>query len=1380
MRSLRMFLTSRLFLVGVLLIAVLTGVLLLQNGVRSMAAAEARESERLQTATSQLASATEEILQFRRKSIVFLASTPPIQGIVRATGNQGYDAVGESSLNRWRTRLAQIFSGFLAANDDIYQARMIGVADGGREIVRVERDGTRIVVVPDDQLQRKGDRPYFTETLAQPVETPFISAINLNRENGALEVPHRPTARVSIPVYGADSKIFGIVIINVDLTQRIERFAEAAPPGGTMYVLNQDGDYLVHPDRARRFGFDLGHRYRWQDDFKPDGSVGGMARFASRSGPVLAEEVRLRRNPDDPSRYLRFVATVPASALTAGLWASQGRTALWSLLFGLAALLPLYLYWLAGLRGRLALEQRGRLAAIVEHSADAIVSLRPDGQVLSWNRGAEQLFGHAAEAAVGQWLDALIIPDGRRATELDDIPRLMRGEAVPVREFRRSGRDDQLLWVESRLSPVRDADGQIIEVAAQFRDVSEARAARDALTALNNRLEEEVRQRTAELERVASLQRAILDHAGFAVIATDPGGIITLFNPAAERMLGYRHDAMVGRQSPVILHDAGELAARARELTAELGHPVAADFEAIVARAFERGPDERDWTYLHQDGSRIPVRLVVTTLRTGDGELIGHLSLAADLSDLHRREQELVAARELAEAAATAKSHFLANMSHEIRTPMNAVLGMLQLLSRTPLDFAQADYTAKAESAARTLLGIIDDILDFSKIEAGKLALDPHPFYVDNLLRELGVILGVTIGDKNVELLFDIAPDLPPYVIGDALRLQQVLLNLAGNAIKFTERGEVIVSARLLARDEAQLRLGFTVRDTGIGMTGEQMSRIFEGFEQAQSSTSRRFGGTGLGLAISQRFVQMMGGDIRVDSTPGQGSVFSFDAVVQAAVAPAAVPASAVPQLHGLRVLIIDDNAAARRILAGIVDSLGWHADMAVSAAEGLQRLAGDEHFDVVLVDWRMPDVDGWRASEQIREQSRDAAQLILMVTARGREAMLQQPEAGRSLIDGFLVKPITASMLLDAVADARVGHGGPWAGPRVTQGGGARLRGRRILVVEDNPTNQQVARELLAGEGAQVDVAADGEAGVEAVRRKTPGYDAVLMDVHMPGLDGYGATRRIRDELGMRTLPIIAMTANAMPADRAACLAAGMNEHIGKPFHLDDLVALLRAQIGDPVADGPAPAPPPTGFDGAIARFGGNRDLFAREAGRFAARCVSLADEWRAAAAAHDLADLQAQLHTLKGVAGTLGADDLATAAGVLEAQLLQAAPQQQIAPLLAHVIELLPLAAAQLTQAAEDQAMMPSPTLTPMTVDALLPAARQLLDLLLHNDLAALDRGEALAVALDVQAAGRGQALREALQAMDFTAARQACAAIVTLLEKEPQSDTAPGASC
>ena len=752
---------------------------------------------------------------------------------------------------------------------------------------------------------------------------------------------------------------------------------------------------------------------------------------------------------------------------------------------------------------------------------------------------------------------------------------------------------------------------------------------------------------------------------------------------------------------------------------------------------------------------------------------------ARDVSDRKAMEGALIEAKLAAEAASQAKGQFLANMSHEIRTPMNAVLGLLQLLQHTELSDRQRDYAQKAHAAAQSLLGILNDILDFSKVEAGKMVLEDAPFRLDQLLRNLSVVLSTAVARKDVEVLFDVGADIPRVLKGDSLRLQQVLLNLAGNAIKFTEHGEVVLSVRSLDSPAERGRIEFAVQDSGIGIAADKLESIFAGFIQAEASTGRRYGGTGLGLAISQRMVRLMGGELTVDSAPGHGSRFSFilefSRIDLVGTSEATLHRATTAQPHALRVLIVDDNATARAVLTETMARLGWQADTAVDGAAALALLESNNadsqpRYDAIFVDWQMPGMDGWETAQRIRAM-RQAGQapVIIMITAHGREVLAERLESDDNPLNGFLVKPVTASMLFDALADASAGHATALDRRSSHRPQAVPLAGLRLLIVEDNLTNQQVARELLTLQGARVDVAGNGRQGIDRVAAAEQPYDAVLMDLQMPDMDGFEATRILRGRMGLRQLPIIAMTANALPEDREKCLAAGMNDHVGKPINMKSLVAVLLRHCGRPATAkpvAPSPAHPilplpelPPGFAlaNALERLGNNRETFVRMLGIFKLDQHALRERLLEALAQHDLASAARELHTLKGLAGTLGASALADFSRNAEAAVKDGSDHAAIDALPARLAAALDETLAVL----EGVATLFAPTrktgpAEPLADDAaLLAELENLEELLAKRNLRALDVHGALQNDFGPMLGAKLTPLNTAIAQMDFSAA-------------------------
>jgi signal transduction histidine kinase/CheY-like chemotaxis protein len=546
--------------------------------------------------------------------------------------------------------------------------------------------------------------------------------------------------------------------------------------------------------------------------------------------------------------------------------------------------------------------------------------------------------------------------------------------------------------------------------------------------------------------------------------------------------------------------------------------------------------------------------------------------------DAERRlvvEAELRTAVDTAVAAAAAKGRFLANMSHEIRTPMNGILGLLKLLQITELTARQRDYSTKIDIAARSLLALLNDILDFSKAESGKMELAPEPFRLEQMLRNLSVILAANLDGRDIDLIFDIAPDLPPLICGDQLRLDQILTNLCTNAIKFTPRGQVVVALRKKADTADTVSIEFSVQDSGIGIAQENQSHIFSGFSQAEATTTRRFGGTGLGLAICRHLVELMGGQLQLDSSLGLGSTFSFQLdfpqVVDTQDVVSTLPSAQSP---GGPMLVVCNNAVAGALIQSGIQSPGSSVTLVASGRQaldlimaGLSKTGVVFPYPVILLDCQIPDMDAWQTTLGIRElvQHRNLIQpTIILMSSDGGEQMILNAEIDAHPLTGFVVKPVTPAMLWDTVAAAQivqphVSMPTPQAKP---------LSGLRILVVEDNLINQQVAQELLWHAGAEVALASNGQLGIDAVAGAQRQFDVVLMDIQMPVLDGYAATQYIRKQLGLKDLPIIAISANALASDRSECLAAGMTDHIGKPF---DMAQLIRVVL---CATGPAPNP--------------------------------------------------------------------------------------------------------------------------------------------------------------------------------------------------------------
>jgi len=647
--------------------------------------------------------------------------------------------------------------------------------------------------------------------------------------------------------------------------------------------------------------------------------------------------------------------------------------------------------------------------------------------------------------------------------------------------------------------------------------------------------------------------------------------------------------------------------------------------------------------------------------------------------DLARMNEEILTANQRLKELDVKKSDFLANMSHEIRTPMNAIIGMSYLALQTDLTEKQHDYISKVQSSANALLGVINDILDFSKIEAGKLDIESVDFQLEDVLANVAHLLSQKADEKGLELLISTPQSVPVSLVGDPLRLGQVLINLSNNAVKFTEKGKIIISVELEEKKTHQVRLRFCVRDTGIGMTTEQVARLFQPFSQADNSTTRKYGGTGLGLSISKNLVEMMGGEISVDSVAGQGSTFTFTAELGLQPVQKQKKKLLPDTLAGLRVLIVDDQESSQEILREMLESFECNVTVAGSGENGLAELKkasnGGSPFDLVLMDYKMPGSNGLEAAGLIKNYTGlSKIPAIIMVTAYGREEIRQQ--AGNIGVDGFLDKPVTPSTMLETIMHIIVGTDKRDVVTIKAAQGPDQLRnikGARVLLAEDNEINQQVAREILEQAGLVVEIANNGKEAVEMAEKNQ--YDAILMDIQMPILDGFAATRAIRDlqdpvsntQHPAPSIPIIAMTAHAMVGDREKSIAGGMNDHVTKPINpaelyrvllkwvkpgereIPDYLAAKLAQVKKDESTLPSKLP---GIDirSGLSRLGNNEKLYRSLLVKFYKEYAGSTNQIKDALKNKDQ-ELGTRLaHTVKGVAGNLGARDLQAAGADVE----------------------------------------------------------------------------------------------------------------------------------
>jgi two-component system sensor histidine kinase/response regulator len=779
----------------------------------------------------------------------------------------------------------------------------------------------------------------------------------------------------------------------------------------------------------------------------------------------------------------------------------------------------------------------------------------------------------------------------------------------------------------------------------------------------NRHMAREIKERKRIQAELTKLSRAV-EQSPAAVVITDREGTIEYVNPRFTEVTGYSFEEAVG-QNPRILKSEQTPPSVHKEL-----------WETISSGIIWKG----EMINRIKSGKEIWEFVSISPILSDTNEITHFVAVKEDITERKRMEQEIVEAKEKAEEATRAKSDFLANMSHEIRTPMNAIIGMSHLALKTELTPKQHDYLSKVQSSSNALLGIINDILDFSKIEAGKLDMESTNFQLEDVLNNLANLIGIKAEEKGLELLFNVDQEAPTALVGDPLRLGQILINLSNNAVKFTETGEIVVSVSAVEKDESKAMLQFSVQDSGIGLTEEQRGKLFQAFSQADTSTTRKYGGTGLGLTISKKLCEMMGGEIRVESVPGKGSSFIFTAVF-GVKAEKKTPLLPGPDLRGKRVLVVDDNQMSRQILQEMLESMTFQVTQTVSGEEALAEVSKADSegmpFEIIYMDWQMPGLDGIATSKRIKEQALSLKPKIIMVTAYGREDIMQQAEDIK--LEGFLVKPVNRSLLFDATMQAFGREGVKAHETRIDKGkdieGLKDIYGARVLLAEDNEINQQVAREILEQAALVVEIANNGKEAVEMARKNQ--YDAILMDIQMPEMGGFDATKAIREMIDPETsaqhraarLPIIAMTAHALAGDREKCLEGGMNDHVTKPINPDELFGALLKWIkpgereiprhlaektaveGKPSKAQPLPQLQGIDIQSGLSRMGGNEKLYRSLLVKFYREYPDSTKQIKDALAKKDR-ELGTRLaHTVKGVAGNLGARDLQEAGADVEA---------------------------------------------------------------------------------------------------------------------------------
>ncbi|MFW1677857.1 response regulator [Pontibacter sp. JAM-7] len=1160
-----------------------------------------------------------------------------------------------------RTQLLDFLTTFINVNRRYHQIRLLSAE--GMEQIRINYRGGGARITQQGQLQNKQERSYFQGALELAPELTYVSGLELNEEHGEVEVPWKPTIRLVQKLYSTRGELNSILVMNF-MGERLIEPLRSANAEHTQFI-----NFAI-VDEQGRWVFDSTGQYSWSaqrglveqfSEMYPDfwGQAKGQqsGQFVRDGTLYTSEKIRYPVNVPSYSALYKEVYLVGMLDIRAE-WFNRLS---WALSMGLIFLISgawlLAYFWARSSYDRQLSQNREkrqalRLEKVVATALDGLIVISQRGIVIEYNPAAERIFGYSRDEVIGNNIK-MLTPEPVR-TEHDGYLKgyIDRGEARVLDKYREvvgQHKDGTPIDIQLAVSEMQ-VDDELFFVGSVL-DITERKALERERKEYNQKLEQEIATRTLDLNLLNQRMELAVNNGEIGVWEYDPEEGKLIWNDWMFRIHGVSEKDF----------DLQFQSWKARI------HP---DDRFRVERNFARAVNSGELLDLEFRVQRPSGELrTVNTMASVcfDDHTQRMIGIMRDITPEKEATTALEQAKDMAIKAAQAKSEFIANMSHEIRTPMNAVLGLTYLLDKPDFKQEVRQVANKIQRAGKSLQSIINDVLDFSKIEAGKIELAPSAFSMQDLLNNISVIMSANTLNKNLELVIRSDLDRSLMLHGDATRIEQVIINLVGNAVKFTEQGYVLLSLQQLNADDQQLRIRVAVEDSGIGMTEETQSRILSAFEQADASTTRRFGGTGLGLTISTRLLALMGSELKVDSTLGVGSTFSFELQLKRE---SDLDVTAAQPSH-LDILIAEDHEVARDALAHIAKSLGWHTTCVENGEQAVEQVLSKyvEHKpqDLVLLDWHMPELDGLAAAKKIKTAIGDGlAPVVIMVSGYARDQILAAPEA--DYVDAVLEKPITASVLYDTLMRIKQ----PEAANVFNRQAQApqSLAGIRLLIVDDNEFNRDVAERIFTGHGAVTRSVNDGQQALDWLAENKDQVDLVLMDIQMPVLDGYQATQAIRTDESLKHLPVIALTAGAFESDRRAAMEAEMNGFISKPFDVNDAINSILNCVVKPKVDRVGPAfeasmivedeqqvdhaaveitaePLPILFDYERAvSFWGDEATLLHYIGKF------LADYGDVIAQMAELPDSEAGrlAHKLKGASGSLAMDGLVQAASAVQ----------------------------------------------------------------------------------------------------------------------------------